>query len=344
MAAGCNVITGNALIRRSSSKQVEYREETGSDFTFDELFDHKTIGRTASADNSLSGCLFSFSYGPQRGGRPDRAGLGQDDGPTEDEQLEAQKKLILQKYRDYLNSYTDCPLSQIGELSPEKPVKALVWGEVGSVAEARDIILSALERLGIPCGGLRTCCGQLEEIEKLTGPLASSAADDDDKESKGLMQALLSKQAKKGIEYLLSFEEELKKAEGQLSTGGHSLRFLFFAPQAEYQKIRSCGCFLPQQIRSVLCVTGIGYGDPLEFRYIRDKRLEEIVEISRSFLPEIDKLIYTISSQDTSTSKAEQQLKQLMKYRDRLYRLIEGYRADGDNQKEKGGLPPNRSI
>lgn len=343
MAAGCNVITGNALIRRSSSKQVEYREETGSDFTFDELFNHKTIGRTASADNSLSGCLFSFSYGPQRGGRPDRAGLGQDDGPTEDEQLEAQKKLILQKYRDYLNSYTDCPLSQIGELSPEKPVKALVWGEVGSVAEVRGIILSALERLGIPCGGLRTCCEQLEEIEELTGPLVKRAsAANASEESRDRAQELLSEEAKNGAEYLLSFEEELKKAEGLLSTGGHSLRFLFFAPQAEYQKIRSYGCFLPQQIRSVLCVTGIRYGEPLEFQHIRDNRLEEIIETSMASLLSIDIIIYSLE-RDTSTSNLKM-IQRLKQYRDRLYRQIEGYKTDGDNQKEKGGLPPNRSI
>lgn len=343
MAGDCNIITGNALIR-CSPQQVEYREKTGFVFTFDELFNHKTIGRTASADNSLSGCLFSFSYGPQRGGRPDRAGLCQDDRPAEDELLKAQNKL-LQRYKAYLNSYAERPLSQLGELSAEKPVKDLVWGEVGSVAEVRDIILSALEQLGIPCGELRACCEQMEEVEVLIELLVKRAsAAGASEESRDRAQKLLSEEAKKGKECLLSFEKALKKAEEQLGTGGHSLRFLFFAPQAEYQKIRSYYCFLPQQIRSVLCVTSTGSGNILELQHIRDNRLEEIIETSRSFLLEIDKMIYTISSQDTSTSKAEQQLKQLMKYRDRLYRLIEGYRADGDNQKEKGGLPPNRSI
>lgn len=344
MAEGCHYITGRILGRIPYPNRVEYLEEPSSVFTFDELFNHEIFGHTACADNGLSGCLFSFSYGPQGGRRTARAGAGQDVVQEKNKEVEAQKELILQEYSRYLNSYEECPVSQAGKLSTERPVKVLIWGEVSSVAEVRNVILDVLERLDISCGELHKYCDEMIDTEELTGPLVKKISET--KGPKDMMQELLLEEAERGKQNLLSFEEGLKKADEELRMAGHSLRFLFFVPQAEYQKIRSYGCFLPQQIRSVLCVTSISYGNRLEYWYIRDKRLQEIIEQSEEIYAIINN-INLFLEQDTGTLKPEE-IRVLKAYRDRLYKMIDKGGIDRENQKENDGPqrggPPTKQI
>lgn len=288
-------IIGRALIRRPPLQKVLYREEVDSAFRFEELFSDERIGCTASADYPLSGCFFSFSYEPSTGGRPSRGSRRPNTLPVRSDRLEQHKTLIHGKYRDYLASYEECQLSKVEEMGAGASAKVLLWGDTNSVTEMRESILLVLEHSGISCETLWDIHERLAAVESLADSVEKTMpAAAQDKAFRKTVQDMLSRGAQQGAQLLLSFEAELKIVEEKLRADGNFLRFLFFAPRTEYQKIKDgCG-FLPQQIKSVLCVASIGYGDKPELQFIGDKRLEETHEMPKEFMPIVQEIIHFV--------------------------------------------------